>query len=431
MITNYQEALENLYTNLPIFQRVGAAALRPDLTNTRVLCEALGNPQAKFKSVHVGGTNGKGSTSHLLASILQTAGYKTGLYTSPHLKSFTERIKVNGQEVSEHFVVDFVTKITPLINQLKPSFFEITVAMAFDYFASQQIDIAIVEVGLGGKLDSTNIINPLVSVITNIGWDHKDLLGDTLPKIASEKAGIIKPNIPVVISERQPNVADVFIKKASETTSDLYFASDVYAVDYRMESGYTYFSIKRNNKSFIENILIPLQGIYQKKNLPGVFKVLDILETKGFFVSTEALRNGLQNVVALTGLKGRWQKLNDSPMMICDTGHNIDGIREVIYQIGQYQYDALYIVLGMVKDKDITAVLELLPKDAYYYFCQANIPRALDAESLCAKAKEVGLRGEVVPDVNKAKTIALQRATANDFIFIGGSTFVVAEIEEL
>lgn len=426
-MTSYQKTVQYLYDNLPMFQRVGSIAYKKDLKNTIKLCDALGNPQNKFESIHVAGTNGKGSTSHMLASVLQSAGYKTGLYTSPHLKEFTERIKIDGEEVSQRFVVDFVEKIKPAIEVIKPSFFEITVAMAFDYFARNKVDIAIIEVGLGGRLDSTNIIKPMVSVITNIGWDHKDILGDTLAKIAFEKAGIIKRNVPVVISERQIEIEEVFIAKARECSAEISFASDQYLA--RNFSGKLH--VSKDDRTLFRELNLQLKGIYQEKNLPGVLNTVDILRHKGYSISDDQLRLGLENVASQTNFKGRWQKLQDEPLVICDTGHNPDGIREIVRQIFLTKFNKLHIVFGAVKDKDITDVLTLLPKDASYYFCQAKLPRALDASTLAEKAREMGLSGVVIPDVNEAKQAALKNASKDDMIFIGGSTFVVAEIEEL
>jgi dihydrofolate synthase/folylpolyglutamate synthase len=425
---SYEATLEFLYANLPMYQRVGAVAYKADLTNTIALCEELGNPQHKFKSVHVAGTNGKGSSSHMLAAILQTAGYKTGLYTSPHLKEFTERIRINGVEVSKSFVIDFVERIRPAIARIQPSFFEITVAMTFDYFAQQKVDIAIIEVGLGGRLDSTNVITPLVSLITNISWDHKELLGDTLPKIASEKAGIIKENIPVIISERQEEIADVFTGKASATNSNLQFASDIYEVSSSTEGN---FLIRNRVTGLDMNITLDLKGTYQRKNVAGVLTAIDVLLKSGFAISVDHIIQGLQNTTTLTGLKGRWQRLSEQPLIICDTGHNEGGIREVVQQIRQQKYNRLWIVLGCVKDKDLHAVLSLLPKEAYYFFCQAKIPRALDANELMNQAIAVELNGEVIADVNQAIRAAKEKSNKEDFIFIGGSTFVVAEIEGL
>lgn len=427
MFSTYQQALDYLYANLPMFQRIGAAAFRKDLTNTIKLCEALGNPQQRFRTIHVAGTNGKGSSSHMLASILQEANYKTGLYTSPHLKSFTERIRINGEEVAESFVVDFVNRIQPQIEELKPSFFEITVAMAFDYFALREVDIAVIEVGLGGRLDSTNIITPEVSLITNIGWDHKDLLGDTLEKIAYEKAGIIKPRVPVVISERQPGIDELFIAKAKETDSSITFASDHFQS--RLVNGKL--QVVKDGVVALNKVDFPLRGNYQSQNSKGVVCAVAVLRELGVDIPDQALRNGLQNVVTNTHLKGRWQKLRDQPLMICDTGHNLDGITQVLQQLQETPHQRLHFVFGVVKDKTIDEILAILPKQAIYYFCQAKLPRALDAAELAKKAREFGLQGRVIPDVNEAKNSALKNASEDDLIFIGGSTFVVAEINDL
>lgn len=424
-ILSYQETVDYLYQNLPIFQRVGAVAYKADLTNTIALCEALGNPQNKFKSIHVAGTNGKGSSSHMLAAILQTAGYKTGLYTSPHLKEFTERIKINGQEVGKEFVVDFVERIKPEIERIKPSFFEITVAMAFDYFAQQQVDVAVIEVGLGGRLDSTNVITPLVSLITNISWDHKDLLGDTLPKIAFEKAGIIKDTIPVVISERQSDVEHVFIAKATETKSEILFADGVWKVNILSDGK---FSV--SHEGMEQDYELDLKGLYQRKNMAGVLAVIEIVK-KNFSITDDHIHKALSVTTSITGLKGRWQKLCERPLMICDTGHNEGGVKEVVRQILAQKFDRLFIVWGSVKDKDISMILDLLPKKAYYFFCQAKIPRAMPALELQEKAKQFGLDGITVQDVNEAMAMAKKLSTPDDFIFIGGSTFVVAEINKL
>jgi dihydrofolate synthase/folylpolyglutamate synthase len=405
---------------------VGAVAYKKDLTNTLQLCETLGNPHLKFKSIHIAGTNGKGSSSHMLAAILQTAGYKIGLYTSPHLKEFTERIRVNGKEINQEFVIDFVKRITPAIERIQPSFFEITVAMAFDYFAQQNVDIAVIETGLGGRLDSTNVITPLVSLITNISWDHKDLLGDTLQKIAFEKAGIIKYGVPVIISERQPHVEEVFKSKALECTSDLVFASDLYEVN-RMAGG-TY-EVINDRQTFTYEL--DLLGIYQAKNIKGVLAVINELRKQGFRISSDHATTGLKNTTELTGLKGRWQKIGDNPLTICDTGHNEAGIEEILSQIKEIRFTKLHWVLGMVKDKDVSTILNLLPRDATYYFCQASIPRAMPANELQQKALQAGLRGVVITNVNAAISEARANSTPTDLILIGGSTFVVAEIENL
>lgn len=425
----YAQTVDYLYKNLPIFQRVGASAYKADLTNTVKLCAALGDPQLKFKSIHIAGTNGKGSSSHMLSAILQQAGYTTGLYTSPHLKAFTERIKINGAEIEQEFIVDFVKRIKPKIEEIHPSFFEITVAMAFDYFASQQVDIAVIEVGLGGRLDSTNVITPLLSLITNISFDHKDILGDTLPKIAFEKAGIIKPGVPVIISEYQEEVKDVFVRKAFELHSEITFAS--HQIDVRSGADSTCVVLKEG-KILFENLRPELKGsFYQDKNIKGVILAAEKLNALGLNISEDDIRYGIEHTVELTGLKGRWQNLGEYPKIYCDTAHNAAGIAEVVKQIQQLPYKSLFIVLGMVKDKDISDVLRLLPGEAFYYFCQAKIPRALDAHQLADKAGEFGLRGIVIEDVQYAIHEAKRNAMRNDLIFIGGSTFVVAEIAEL
>ncbi len=422
----YQLTLNYLYENLPMYQRVGAVAYRNDLNNTIALCAALGNPEKKFKSIHVAGTNGKGSSSHMLAAILQSAGYKTGLYTSPHLKEFTERIKINGVDVSKTFVVDFVERTKAVLEKIKPSFFEATVAMAFDYFEKEKVDIAVIEVGLGGRLDSTNVVTPEVSLITNISWDHADILGDTLQKIATEKAGIIKPSVPVIISERQPEVENVFLEKTADENSPIIFANDNYNVKSLGDGG---FEVLHNSKK--ETYHLELKGSYQQMNLAGVLAVIDELKKKGFVITEKNISDGLQNTVKLTRLKGRWQKLGDRPLIICDTGHNEAGVREVLKQISKQKFEELYIVWGMVSDKDPERVLALLPTNGHYYFCQTKIPRAMNAVELKVKAQAYHLEGEVVEDVNEAIAQARQYASANDMIFIGGSTFVVAEIGNL
>lgn len=426
----YAETIQYLYDSLPIFQRVGAVAYKADLHNTVELCEALGNPQKKIKTIHVAGTNGKGSSSHLLAAILQCAGYKAGLYTSPHLKEFTERIKINGQEVSQLFVVDFVNRIKPDLIRLKPSFFETTVAMALDYFAAEQVHLAVIEVGLGGRLDSTNIITPLVSLITNIGHDHMNLLGNTLPQIAFEKAGIIKPHVPVVISERQEEVAGVFVNKATESAAPLVFASDAITSE-EVSPGTGIYNVHEGNRLLFESLECQLKGNYQRKNIPGVLMTVIQLRKLGYSISDEAVRRGMAAVVTLTGLKGRWQRLSEKPLVICDTGHNREGILEVVRQIKSINYRRLHLVLGMVKDKDIADSLTLFPKEATFYFCQAKIPRALPAEELALQAKATGRQGVVVEDVNQALALARSAAQPDDLIFVGGSTFVVAEITKL
>ena len=410
-----------------MFQRVGAAAYKNDLVNTIRLCEALDNPQEKFKSIHVAGTNGKGSTSHMLAAILQSAGYKTGLYTSPHLKEFTERIKIDGADVNQEFVVGFVNRLHKVIEDIQPSFFEMTVGMAFEYFAREKVNVAVIEVGLGGRLDSTNVITPELSIITNISFDHKDLLGDTLEKIAYEKAGIIKHHVPVIISERQPEVEKVFIAKAQASESLLSFASDHIQLKQKTDGADAY----RDGVLWLKDINPGLHGGYQRMNVPGVLESVLKLREAGFTISDMAVRKGISEVVSLTGLKGRWQKLRDIPLTICDTGHNPAGIREVVDQIRITPHHHLHFVFGAVKEKDLTEVLRLLPKDASYYFCEAKIPRALDAFLLAKEASAFGLSGKVIKDVNDAYGEATRNAKEGDLVFIGGSTFVVAEIEGL
>jgi len=431
MFATYEDALKFLYDSLPMFQRIGAAALKNDLSNTLKLCEALGNPQRSFKSIHVAGTNGKGSTAHMLAAVLQASGYKTGLYTSPHLKDFTERIRIDGHEVAKDFILDFVNRVYPLIQEIEPSFFEITVAMAFDYFAKESVDIAIIEVGMGGRLDSTNIIRPVLSIITNIGWDHKDLLGETLEKIASEKAGIIKAGIPVVISERQPEVQSVFTSRSESLEAPLHFASDEYTAGLAPRAEGSCLNVARHGAVVYEKLELELGGMYQRKNVIGAICAINLLRESGWDIDEVAMREGLRQVASITGLKGRWQILGRHPFIVCDTAHNAEGIREVMAQVMAQTFRDLHIVFGAVKDKDISSVLALLPKDASYYFCQARLPRALDARELSQKALAMGLHGEAVPDVNEAIATAMMKASSDDMIFIGGSTFVVAEIQNL
>ncbi|HNP17667.1 MAG TPA: folylpolyglutamate synthase/dihydrofolate synthase family protein [Fulvivirga sp.] len=422
--TEFENTVQFLYNQLPMFQRDGASAYKKDLTNTIRLCEFLDHPENKFKSVHVAGTNGKGSSSHYLAAVCQQAGYKTGLYTSPHLKSFTERIKINGVEIEKQFVIDFVNRIESMIPIIQPSFFEITVAMCFDYFAKQKVDIAIIEVGMGGRLDSTNVITPEVGLITNISKDHQQWLGNSLEEIAREKGGIIKAGVPIVISEKQP-FSGIFEALAQEKITQLSFAGDTYQVVYNAG-----FDIVKNNQNQLK--LSPNTGAaYQTKNLAGVLKVIDLLNKCGFTLEREVVKEGLENAFKMTGLKGRWQELSTNPYVFCDVGHNEAGLQFVIDQIHQYKFKNLHIVLGMVNDKDISSVLALMPKQANYYFCQAKIPRAMDANLLAQKAAEYNLHGEVVSDVNEAINKAKMVADKDDFIFIGGSNFVVAEIEGL
>ncbi|MBB5395672.1 folylpolyglutamate synthase/dihydrofolate synthase family protein [Mucilaginibacter sp. AK015] len=423
---DYKATINYLYTQLPLFTRVGASAYKADLTNTIALLNFVNNPQHKFKSVHVGGTNGKGSTSHMLAAILHVAGYKTGLYTSPHLKDFRERIRINGAMISEQAVIDFVALHKHDFEQIQPSFFEMTVALAFDFFAKEQVDIAIVEVGLGGRLDSTNVINPLLSVITNIGWDHMNLLGDTLPKIAAEKAGIIKPSTPVIIGEYQPEVAEVFINKAKEVNAELVFASNVKEAVGSRESEVQSLDYMEIDAPF--HIQLDLPGSYQLKNVRTVLTAVDELRKHGFTITDEHIVTALKQVKTLTGLHGRWEVLSRSPLTICDTGHNPEGITEVLKNIAAVNYEHLHFVMGMVNDKDSSKVLAMMPTDATYYFCRPDIPRGLEAESLKLKAESFNLHGNTYPSVKTALQAAQANATDKDLVFVGGSTFVVAEV---
>ena len=396
-----------MFNQLPLYQFQGAIAYKEDLTNTVLLSKYLGNPEKNLKFIHVAGTNGKGSTSHLLASVLQEAGYKVGLYTSPHLKDFRERIKINGKEISEDFVCEFIAKHKNFFETNDLSFFEMTVGLAFDYFKNEKIDIAIIEVGLGGRLDSTNIIKPLLSVITNIGKDHTQFLGTTFESIATEKAGIIKQNIPVIIGEYISETKPVFLAKANGTKSEIYFASDL----------------------VLDNFPSDLIGVYQISNKKTALQTLRILNSqKEFVVAESAIKKGFLNVVKNTGLQGRWQQLNSAPKVICDIAHNKHGLEIVLKQLQKEQFDMLHFVFGVVNDKDLDEILPLFPKNANYYFCKPNILRGLDASVLSKKALEFGLHGKVYYSVSEAYLNALQNATTTDFIYIGGSTFVVGEI---
>lgn len=426
---NYQDALDFLYQSLPMFQRVGKTAFKKDLSNTIKFCDYLDNPHRKFKSVHVAGTNGKGSSAHSIAAVLQSAGYKTGLYTSPHLKSFTERIKIDGEAIGEREVTEFVDKNRTFIDDLKPSFFETTVVMAFDHFAKKEVDIAVIEVGLGGRLDSTNVIRPLISVITNIGLDHTDLLGDTLPQIAMEKAGIIKPDVPVVISESQEEIAYVFEKKALECNARLYQADREYLSE--SDDGASFTIQRSNGEVLYSSLAFDLKGSYHIKNIPGVIKTIDLLRNSNFIIPEKAVIDGLSSTAAITGLKGRWQLLRKNPTTICDIAHNETGIKPIVKFIQEQQFPGVHIVWGMVKDKNTSNILELLPSDASYYFCHANVPRALPSGDLAENARTCGLSGKTYNNVNTAISAALRSADKDDFVFIGGSTFIVAEIDGL
>lgn len=404
---NYQETTAWMFKQLPMYQLQGAIAYKKDLTNTHLLINHLGNPHKNLKFIHVAGTNGKGSCSHMLASILQEAGYKVGLYTSPHLKDFRERIKINKEEITEEFVCDFIKSNKTFFEANDISFFEMSVGLAFDYFAKEKVDIAVIEVGMGGRLDATNIISALVSVITNIGLDHTQFLGNTLEAIAAEKAGIIKPQIPVVIGEYTTETKNVFLANAKENNSPIYFASDLISENYPSD----------------------LIGEYQLHNKKTVLQTIKVLNSQtDFKISQENIESGLSNVVKNTGLMGRWQQLGEAPKIICDTAHNKNGLEIVLNQIKKEKFNQLHIVLGVVNDKDLEEVLPLFPKDAKYYFCKPNIPRGLDASILKEKATLFELKGEIYNSVSEAYKTAKESASTNDFIYVGGSTFVVAEI---
>jgi dihydrofolate synthase/folylpolyglutamate synthase len=424
----YEESIHYLYNKLPLFSRTGAKAYKADLKNTVALCEYLGNPENKIKTVHIAGTNGKGSTSHMLAAIFQEHGYKTGLYTSPHLKDFRERIKVNGSMIPQQVVADFVEKTKDITDRIEPSFFELTFAMALDYFANEKVDIAIIETGLGGRLDSTNVITPLLSVITNIGYDHMDILGDTLSKIAYEKAGIIKPNVPVVIGETLPETKVVFENKASETKSLLFFANDEFEI---LASKYNIQHLEievLNKKSGEKNdFLLDLNGNYQQKNILAVLEAIDLLKDN-FSLNPDKIKSALSKVKTLTGLHGRWDVIQQDPLVVMDVAHNEDGIRQLVLQIQQSTFEKLHIIFGMVKDKDPDKVLNQFPPDASYYFTKAQIPRALPENDLQQKALDYNLVGDTFSDVNLALESALLHASEKDLIVICGSVFIVGEV---
>ncbi|MCX6325956.1 MAG: bifunctional folylpolyglutamate synthase/dihydrofolate synthase [Bacteroidia bacterium] len=426
----YDQTIQFLYAQLPAYHRIGKAAYKNDLNTTIALDNYFGNPHLKYRTIHVAGTNGKGSVSHMIASILQEAGYRTGLYTSPHLKDFRERIKVNGEMISENEVIAFVKEQKGIIESLKPSFFEMTIAMAFDYFAKCNVDISVIEVGLGGRLDSTNIIKPVLSVITNIGHDHMDMLGNTFGKIASEKAGIIKENVPVLISETQQATKEIFVSKAAELGSPISFADKRFSCSLeesnslKDERRYQITDLVTNQKLEGKTVL---GGDYQLRNIQAVFSVFDTL--KGIFKYSEKnITDGIRNVIINTGLKGRWQILSHEPLTICDTGHNKEGLEYVLDQIQRIPKSGLHIVIGFVNDKDLKSVLPLFPTAAIYYFTKASIPRALDEEKLKSEAAKYGLNGKCYPDVKTALLTARKNASQSDMIFIGGSTFIVAEV---
>ena len=420
---SYSETIQYLYHRLPVFHQIGGAAYKPGLENTILLMNALNNPQNNFKTIHIAGTNGKGSVSHMLAAIMQEAGYKTGLYTSPHLIDFRERIRINGEMIEQQYVVDFIEQNKHLFDEIEPSFFEATMAMAFNYFAFKNIDVAIIEVGLGGRLDSTNIIQPELSVITNISFDHVGFLGDTLEKIAFEKAGIIKKHTPVVIGEALPETRPVFVSKAEFENAPVYFAEELLQVSLKN---------RENDKMIVStsdkrNFTVGLTGNYQLKNIATTLISVEQLKSLNFKISDVSLQNGFENVVKLTGLKGRWQVVQQSPKVVADTGHNVAGISFVVEQLKNESFKTLHFVFGMVNDKEITSVLNLLPKNAIYYFTQANIQRALPSLELKEMAEKFELNGNAYDSVNEAVKSAVQIAEPSDLIFIGGSNFVVGE----
>ena len=406
---NYQNTLTYLYNSAPMFQQVGGSAYKEGLENTRILDEHFGNPHYSFRTIHVAGTNDKGSCSHTIAAILQEAGYRVGLYTSPHLVDFRERIRINGRPIPEEYVVHFVEKERSFFEPLHPSFFELTTAMAFCYFADEKVDVAVIEVGLGGRLDCTNIIHPDLCIITNISFDHTQFLGDTLAKIAGEKAGIIKKDIPVVIGETTPKTKAVFLQRAEEVSAPIIFAENTTKNDY-------------------PGMRTELQGLYQIKNTRTILTALPLLEKAGYHIDEQSVRNGFAHVCELTGLMGRWQKLQDTPTLICDTGHNVGGITYIAEQLKQQNYRHLHIIIGMVNDKDVSGVLALLPKDATYYFTKASVKRALPEEELCKLAAKAGLQGSCYPNVPAAVTAAQEKSHPEDFIFVGGSSFIVADL---
>ncbi len=407
-----------------MYQRMGGTAFNKDLCKTRELLAVLGNPHEKFASVHIAGTNGKGSSAHMITSILMESGYRTGLYTSPHLKEFTERIRIDGSEVSKEFVIDFVNRYKDEIDSIKPSFFETTVAMAFDYFAKEKVDIAVIEVGMGGRLDSTNVVTPELSLITQIGFDHMQFLGDSLEEIAGEKAGIIKKDRPIVIGDDHIELRKVFDQKAEKEAAPVTYCSD-----WTWAKEHNSYRFQNDHKTLF---LTPdLKGNYILKNIPGVLETSYQLSIKYPGITDASIQSGIANTMSNTGIKGRWQILRQSPLVICDVGHNVEGVREIINQLSGIDYDVLHIIWGTVNDKSLEPILELLPKEANYYFCEPGIPRAMPADELMEVASGLGLKGHVIGDVNEALASALEIAKPSDLVFIGGSTFVVAELKNI
>ncbi|MFZ4521546.1 MAG: bifunctional folylpolyglutamate synthase/dihydrofolate synthase [Bacteroidales bacterium] len=428
----YSQTIEYLFARLPMYHRVGAQAYKANLDNTVALCNLLENPQDHFKAIHITGTNGKGSVSHMLASILQAAGYRTGLYTSPHLVDFRERIRVNGKMISKRFVTSFVGKYRGQYECFEPSFFELTVGMAFEYFRQQKVEIAVIEVGLGGRLDSTNIITPVLSVITNVSLDHMQFLGDTHEKIAAEKAGIIKPGIPVIIGETQQDTTAVFQEKALSCHSEIHFADQSFRADnFRLTgkySGSQTMDIYQENKPYLTGLISPLCGMYQRKNILTAVSACEKLTMLGIQLPASIIRTGIKEVISRTGFSGRWQVLARKPLTICDTGHNEGGLREVLAQIAATPHVHLHFVFGVVNDKHLAPILKMLPGGATYYFCKPDIPRGLDGAELQRSAVEAGLSGICYPTVKSALRAAQNAANQDDLVFVGGSTFVVAEV---
>lgn len=425
---DYNQSLDYLYSQLPMFQRLGAAAYKADLSNTINLCKILNNPERKFPSIHIAGTNGKGSVSHIIASVLQTAGFKTGLYTSPHLKDFRERIRINGKKIPKHIVSDFVIKNKTSFEAIKPSFFEYTFGMAISWFASENVDIAIMETGMGGRLDSTNVVNSVLSIITNIGLDHTQFLGDTLEKIAAEKAGIIKTGVPLIIGETNEATDAVFTGFAKKLKTEIFFADTDFEIRNALNTNKTLtFDMYKGGHIYLENIYTDLTGTYQLKNIITAIKALEVFSERNP-VSLNHIIKGLSDIKKNTGLKGRWQILQKKPLSICDTAHNVEGISIIISQIKSISFNKLHFVIGMVSDKNIQSILSLLPKNALYYFCKADVPRALEVIELQKAATRSGLHGQSYSSVREAYKSAQSNANKEDLIFIGGSTFVVAEV---
>lgn len=421
----YTETVEYLFNSTPMFQNVGSAGYKEGLDNTITLDNHFDNPHKKFKTIHIGGTNGKGSCSHTIAAILQSAGYKVGLFTSPHLVDFRERIRINGVMIPEQYVVDFVENEKDFFEPLHPSFFELTTALAFKYFAENNVDIAVIEVGLGGRLDCTNIISPILSVITNIGFDHIQFLGNTLEKIASEKAGIIKNNTPAVIGETTPETRIVFTQKATSTNSAIYLAEEndiILSYKHSHNGGIDYVT-----KTY-GTIHGELSGLCQIKNTATILTAINVLAKIGLAIQPENIIEGFKHVCELTGLRGRWEKIDENPITICDTGHNVNGLEYIVRQLQQQKYEKLHIVFGMVNDKDIEGVLSIMPKDATYYFCQASVKRAMPSQQLKTLAEAHELKGNTFANVLDAYNSARQNASQNDFIYIGGSSFIVADL---